>query len=174
MTNEWKEFLAYTGQPDYSAARKSDTHWMSRFTMKMILDMLGYHRVLTIIARGYLFHEPDGSLKAGDPYERIEYARNALCAWCSIPVIEKSDPQTNFGALADMFPELVDAAGFGWPCTKHGTVHGRASGAGLQGGHEPAGCTANRVSESMAEKSASASGADIRCQHGRALDAAVR
>ena len=106
MTNEWKEFLAYTGQPDYSASKKSDTHWMSRFTMKMILDMLGYYRVLTIIARGYLFHEPDGSLKAGDPYERIEYARNALCAWCSVPVIEKSDPQTNFGALADIFPEL--------------------------------------------------------------------
>lgn len=116
MTNEWKEFLAYTEQPDYSAAKKSDTHWMSRFTMKMNLDMLGYHRVLTIIARGYLFHEPDGSLKAGDPYERIEYARNALCAWCSVPVIEKSDPQTNFGALADMFPELVDASGLGWMC----------------------------------------------------------
>ena len=93
MTNEWKEFLAYTGQQDYSAAKKSDTHWMSRFTMKMILDMLGYHRVLTIIARGYLFHEPDGSQKAGDPYERIEYARNALCAWCSVPVIEKSEPE---------------------------------------------------------------------------------
>lgn len=116
MTNEWKEFQAYTGQPDYSANRKSDTHWMSRFTMKMILDTLGYHRMLTILARGYLFHNPDGSLKAGDPYDRIDYARNALCAWCSVPGKEKSGPQTNFGALADAFPELVDASGLGWMC----------------------------------------------------------
>ena len=116
MTNEWKEFQAYTGQPDYSAARKSDTHWMSRFTMKMILDTLGYHRVLTILARGYLFQEPDGSLKAGDPYDRIDYVRDALCAWCSVPGKAKSDPQTNFGALAEAFPELVDASGLGWMC----------------------------------------------------------
>ena len=116
MTNEWKEFQAYTGQPDYSAARKRDTHWMSRFTMKMILDTLGYHRVLTILARGYLFQEPDGSLKAGDPYDRIDYVRDALCAWCSVPGKAKSDPQTNFGALAEAFPELVDASGLGWMC----------------------------------------------------------
>ena len=116
MTNEWKEFQAYTGQPDYSAARKSDTHWMSRFTMKMILDTLGYHRVLPILARGYLFQEPDGSLKAGDPYDRIDYVRDALCAWCSVPGKAKSDPQTNFGALAEAFPELVDASGLGWMC----------------------------------------------------------
>ena len=78
MTNEWKEFLAYTGQPDYSAAKKSDTHWMSRFTMKMILDVLGYHRVMTIIARGYLFHEPDGSLN-GSSTPETRSAHGAAC-----------------------------------------------------------------------------------------------
>ena len=48
-----------------------------------------------------------------DAYSRIEYAKNALCAWCSIPDIkEKSD--VNFAHLSGEFPELVSETGEGW------------------------------------------------------------
>ena len=74
----------------------------------------GLGRILTIIARGYLFQEGE------NPYERIEHARNALCAWCSIPEKTKEapegrpNPKVNFSDLASVFPELVDEDGCGW------------------------------------------------------------
>ena len=74
----------------------------------------GLGRILTIIARGYLFQEGE------NPYERIEHARNALCAWCSIPEKTKEtpegrpNPKVNFSDLASAFPELVDEKGNGW------------------------------------------------------------
>ena len=61
-----------------------------------------------------MFHNQDGSLRGGNPYERVEYARNALCAWCSVPDKNEDEPFTNFGALASDFPELVNAKGEGW------------------------------------------------------------
>ena len=87
---------------------------MGRFTFRTFTEFEGLGRILTIIARGYLF-------KAGNnPYERIEYARNALCAWCSIPEETKKapegrpNPKVNFSDLASVFPELVDEDGCGW------------------------------------------------------------
>ena len=75
MLNEMEEFRAYTEQPIYAATGKRDTSYMGRsFT-----EFEGLGRILTIIAKGYLFSE------AGNPYERVECARNALCAWCSLP-----------------------------------------------------------------------------------------
>ena len=38
MTNEWAEFKAYTEQPIYTAARKTDTTYLGRFTFDMITD----------------------------------------------------------------------------------------------------------------------------------------
>ena len=61
-----------------------------------------------------MFHNQDGSLRAGNPYERVEYARNALCAWCSIPDKNEDEPFTNFITLSSDFPELVNAKGEGW------------------------------------------------------------
>ena len=87
---------------------------MTSFTFKTITDFEGFGRILTIIARGYLFHNQDGSLYEGNPYERVEYARNALCAWCSIPGNNEDEPFTNFGELSSDFPELVNAKGEGW------------------------------------------------------------
>lgn len=89
MTNEWAEFKAYTEQPIYTAARKTDTTYLGRFTFDMISEFTGFGYILTIIARGYLFHDKD-SVVLDDPYERIEITRNALCAWCSIPDKKKS------------------------------------------------------------------------------------
>ena len=114
MPNEWLEFQAYIKKPTYSAASKHDLSYLGRFTFKTITDFEGFGRILTVIARGYLFHNQDGSLCTGNPYERVGYARNALCAWCSIPDKNEDEPFTNFGALSSDFPELVNAKGEGW------------------------------------------------------------
>ena len=114
MTNEWLEFQSYIKKPGYSAESKHDLSYLGRFTFKTITDFEGFGRILTVIARGYLFHNQDGSLRGGNPYERVEYARNALCAWCSIPDKNEDEPFINFGALSSDFPELVNAKGEGW------------------------------------------------------------
>ena len=114
MLNEIAEFRAYTEQPTYAATGKRDTSYMGRFTFRTFTEFEGMGRILTIIARGYLFKENE------KPYERIEYARNALCAWCSIPEEMKKaldgrpNPNVNFSDLSSAFPKLVDADGSGW------------------------------------------------------------
>ena len=114
MTNEWAEFKAYTEQPIYTASRKTDTTYLRRFTFDMITEFTGFGRILTTIARGYLFHDNNGSV-LDNPYERIEAARNALCAWCSVPDKKKSsEPPVDFRELSADFPELVDQDGKGW------------------------------------------------------------
>ena len=111
MLNELTELEAYTTFPAYTAAGKRDTAYLGRFTFEMILKVLGFHRVLTILARGYMFSsdEPD-----------IDRARRALCAWCSLPETKRAAPKaawqymTSFGNLAEEFPALVDMEGRGW------------------------------------------------------------
>lgn len=114
MTNEWQEFKAYTGKPTYSSENKHDLSYLGRFTFRTITDYEGLGRILTIIARGYLFHDKDGNKFTDNPYARIEYARKALCAWCSIPGKNETEPFTNFGELSEVFPELVNSKGEGW------------------------------------------------------------
>ena len=115
MTNEWKEFKAYTGKPVYRSSAKKDRSFLGRFTIDMMCDFVGFKRILTIIARGYLFHAKDGGFLPGDPRDRLEYALNALKAWCSVPDKSKSlIPPVDFRELADIFPELVDKNGNGW------------------------------------------------------------
>ena len=115
MTNEWLEFKAYTDKPTYFSSGKRDFSYLGRFSFKTILDLEGLGRILTIIARGYLFHDKDGSILKDSAYSRIEYAENALCAWCSIDTKESSD--VNFAHLSDEFPELVSKTGEGWFCS---------------------------------------------------------
>jgi hypothetical protein len=74
LLNEWEELSAYTGIPEYT-----EETFMGRFTLPMLLDFKGFHRILTVLARGYLFR--NGS----NGYDRIEVARRALLAWCSLP-----------------------------------------------------------------------------------------
>lgn len=120
MINEWEEFCAYTGTVSYTASKKSDTTWLGRFTFATILEFEGMARILTILARGYLFHGKDGAVISGDPHDWIDYARCALCAWCSVPEDGKRVQgkewqfQTDFSELHTEFPELVDADGVGW------------------------------------------------------------
>ena len=112
MLNEIAEFAAYTGEVDYTAKNKYDSTYLGRFTFDTLLKFEGLSRILTIIARGYMFKngiEPD-----------IDYARKALQAWCSTPDNKKSSPKedwrykTDFRHLHDDFPELVDENGCGW------------------------------------------------------------
>ena len=114
MTNEWLEFKAYTKKQKYSAASKHDLSYLGRFAFKTITDFEGFGRILTIIARGYIFHNKNGSLFDGDPYSRVEYARKALCAWCSIPDKNEDASFINFAELSADFPELVNGKGEGW------------------------------------------------------------
>ena len=85
MINEWEEFCAYTGTVSYTASKKSDTTWLGRFTFATILEFEGMARILTVLARGYLFHSKDGMVISGNPHDRVDHARRALCAWCSVP-----------------------------------------------------------------------------------------
>ena len=107
MIDERKEFQCYTTFPTYQTESVKDTAFLNRISLQMLKKGAGFLRVLTIIARGYLYKEeiPD-----------VEYARRALCAWCSIPAEKKEDWQydTCFPELHAEFPELVDEQGNGW------------------------------------------------------------
>ena len=107
MLNEPEEFKAYTQFPKYNANGKRDMSFLGRFTFDMLIKQIGLHRVLTTIARGYMFETevPD-----------IDRAKGALQAWCSLPTEKKDDwkANTNFCKLHDSFPELVDTNGRGW------------------------------------------------------------
>ena len=118
MTNEWKEFQSYVKKPSYFCVNKKDLSFLGRFSFKTLTEYEGLGRILTVIARGYLFHNTDGSLKDGNPYDRIEYARNALCAWCSVPE-EKYGSDVNFKHLHKDFPELVAEDGKGLVLQSH-------------------------------------------------------
>ena len=55
----------------------------------------------------------------GDPRERIGFAYDGLCAWCSIPERrgaphEEWQHRTDFAPLHEQFPKLVDEEGWGW------------------------------------------------------------
>ena len=100
-----------------SFERTRNRRFTKRFTMDMILDFTGLARVLTILARGYLFADADEN-----PGDKIDYARRALCAWCSVPDKKKASPRedwkfkSDFRELHGEFPELVDENGTGWFC----------------------------------------------------------
>ena len=102
-----EEFKAYTKFPKYNANGKRDMSFLGRFTFDMLIKQIGLHRVLTTIARGYMFESdtPD-----------IDRAKEALQAWCSLPTEKKDDwkANTNFNHLHTEFPGLVDKDGRGW------------------------------------------------------------
>lgn len=118
MIDERAEFAAYTEAVVYDATNKQDSAYLGRFTFDTLLRGEGLQRILTIVARGYLWQteKPD-----------IDRARDALRAWCSIPDSKKAKPkeawqyETDFRQLHDGFPELVDEQGNGW-FVRH--VHG--------------------------------------------------
>lgn len=111
MLNEIQEFMDYTQPVKYEAKSPSDTAYLGRFTLHLIKEFDGMVRILTTLARGYLYEAPTPDL---------ERARKALCAWCSIPDSKNATPKeewqyrTDFRELHRDFPELVDTNGAGW------------------------------------------------------------
>ena len=107
MLNEFDEFKSYTHFPKYSTNGKRDMSFLGRFTFDMLIKQIGLHRVLTIIARGYMFESETSD---------IDRARGALQAWCSLPTEKKDDwkANTNFKDLHPKYSELVDEEGCGW------------------------------------------------------------
>lgn len=107
MLNEIDEFKSYTQFPKYNANGKRDMSFLGRFTFDMLIKQIGMHRVLTTVARGYMFESetPD-----------IDRTKGALQAWCSLPTEKKDDwkANTNFCELHTEFPDLVDDDGRGW------------------------------------------------------------
>jgi len=118
MTNEWLEFKTYTDTPVFLAENKQSTAFIGRFTVRMIKQNKGFSRMFTVLARGYLFHNADGTLRTDDPYTRIEEARRFLCAWCSLPYEAVTNKalkfHTSFPELHSEFPDIVDENGAGW------------------------------------------------------------
>ena len=118
MTNEWLEFKAYTDTPVFKAENKQSSAFMGRFTTTMIKRNKGFNRIFTILARGFLFHNADGTLRTDDAYAGTDEARHFLCAWCSLPyeaVANKELPyHTSFPELHNEFPDIVDENGAGW------------------------------------------------------------
>lgn len=110
MLNEQKEFEAYTGKVNYTATNKHDTTYLGRFTFDGIIHHEGLARVFTMLARGFLWSSNCDT----------EYARCALCAWCSIPDKKNTKPKedwqykSDFRELHDEFPSLADKQGGGW------------------------------------------------------------
>ena len=111
MLNEIEEFKAYTTFPAYVAKNKYDSGYLGRFTFDTLVKCEGLNRVLTILARGYLWRD-------GEP--DTDRAYDALRAWCSIPDRKNAAPkrdgqsETDYRALHEAFPELVDESGAGW------------------------------------------------------------
>ena len=107
MLNEIEEFKSYTVFPKYQATGKRDAAFLSHFTFDMLIKLQGFHRVLTTIAREYMFETETPN---------IDRAKRALQAWCSLPTENKEDwkANTNFKKLHLEFPELVDEEGRGW------------------------------------------------------------
>ncbi len=111
MLNEIEEFRAYTTFPEYTAKNKYDSGYLGRFTFDTLVKCEGLNRVLTILARGYLWQDGEAN---------TDRAYNALRAWCSIPDRKNARPrrdgqsETDYRALHGAFPELVDEGGAGW------------------------------------------------------------
>ena len=127
MLNEWEEFQDYTGVVNYTAWNKQDTTYLGRFTFDTILDFEGLNRVLTILSRGLLFHNEDGSPTEA-PRERIDYAHRGLCAWCSVPSSKNATPRENsMGSFPALWRKAA-ADGFTAMCIGWWLLCGRIQG----------------------------------------------
>ena len=105
MINEWSEFLQYTGPVTYVASGKRDVHYLGRFTWDTLLDFEGLARVLTILARGYLFHHPDGNLAGESPEPYRVCLPGAVC------LVQRAGPAGRCAeeglAVSDRFSQLA-------------------------------------------------------------------
>ena len=93
MINEREEFLSYINFPEYISHSKQDYGYLGRFTLEMFEDLTGFNRVLTILARGYMFDEEGNA--------DIKRAEKAICAWCSVPDKKNAKPLEDWQYITD-------------------------------------------------------------------------
>lgn len=94
MFNEIQEFLDYTTPVTSIVKAKADTTYLRHFTLDFFTSFNGLNRVLTILARGYL-------------YSNLRLVQFAILRWnhtfgfpeylCEIADILKSAPGGNIG-----------------------------------------------------------------------------
>ena len=93
MINEREEFFSYINFPEYSSKSKQDYGYLGRFTLEMFEDLTGFNRVLTILARGYMFDEEGNA--------DIARAERAIRAWCSVPDKKNAKPLEDWQYITD-------------------------------------------------------------------------
>ena len=84
MLNEIDEFRAYTTFPEYTAKNKYDSAYLGLFTFDTLVKCEGLNRVLTVLARGYLWRDGEAN---------TDRAYDALRAGCSIPDRKNARPR---------------------------------------------------------------------------------
>lgn len=86
MLNELDEFKAYTTPVKYEVSRKGDTAFLGRFTFESLLNFEGLGRILTILARGYLFR----SVEPNIDHARGHYVPGAASRTAKMPPLIRS------------------------------------------------------------------------------------
>lgn len=105
MLNKIQEFLDYTTPVTYSANAKADTSYLRHFTLDFFTSFDGLNRVLTILARGYLFRD-------GEP--DIIQAKRALLAWSSMAFSNTFQDLYGMKQLPGLASQHVMAQGYGY------------------------------------------------------------
>ena len=112
MLNEWTEFLQYTSPVSYTATGKRDNSYLGRFTYTTLTDFEGMARILTILARGYLFRDENGNVLDSKPKDRIGLRavlslRGAVFPTAKKPPLKRSgNTERTFGSIAESFLRL--------------------------------------------------------------------
>lgn len=105
MLNKIQEFLDYTTPVTYSANAKADTSYLRHFTLDFFTSFDGLNRVLTILARGYLFRD-------GEP--DIIQAKRALLAWSSMAFSNTFQDLYGMKQLPGLASQHLMAQGYGY------------------------------------------------------------
>ena len=93
MLNEREEFLSYITFPKYASNGKNDTSFLGKFAMDTLLKSHGILRVLTVIARHYMFEDK----------KDIQKAYRAICAGAVLRIMTRRSQRKN-GNLPVILP----------------------------------------------------------------------
>lgn len=73
MLNKWKKFQDYIAAVNHVSSGKRDTTYWRQFTFDTPMGFEGLSRVLTILARRYLFYLADSSLTVAWRKKAIQF-----------------------------------------------------------------------------------------------------
>lgn len=182
MINEWEEFCAYTGTVSYTASRKSDTTYLGRFTFVTILEFEGMARILTILARGYLFHDKSGAVALGDPRDPDRLRPPGALRLVQRSGAGQNSTQGRMAVQDGLFgtaPGVPGAGGCGRdrlvspPCPGRRGFHADASGEGAKHVAQKCGDHSSQVCRRVAKQSNAVSDPNFFVPDQGGLDAAL-